>query len=131
MYRRDVLGMVAAGCGTLFAGCGGSNIDGEVVRNETPLALTHEYAVQGTPSGTRIVVDVTAANGSNSPITPDGTVTYLSCTFLNSADETLHRAGVQPVETIDAGATAQFQFTLGTSVDEATRYELTGEWVQD
>lgn len=131
MHRRTVLGMAVAGCGSVLAGCGGSAVAGAVVANETPLVLTHEYEIRGTPSGTVLVVDVTAANDGGDPITPDGQVPELTCTFLNSADETLHESGVQPLEAIDSGDAATFQFKLGTRVSEASRYELAAAWTRD
>lgn len=131
MHRRSLLGTVAAGCGSLLAGCGGSTVAGEVVANETPLVLSHEHAVQGTPSGTRLVVDVTAENNSEDPITAAGRVPELSCTFLNDAGERLHRSGVQPLDTIGAGAAATFEFQLGTRVSEAARYELAAAWTEE
>jgi hypothetical protein len=131
MHRRTVLGIVAAGFGSLLAGCSGSTVAGEVVANETPLGLTHEYEIQGTPSGTRLVVTVTAENGGEEQITPDGRVPELSCTFLNDAGEPLHDSGLQPVEAISAGETATFEFQLGTRVSEASRYELAAAWTRD
>jgi len=129
MKRRTVLGMAATVCGTVAAGCLGSTVAGDVVRNETPLELSHDYEIQGTPSGTRVVVDVTAKNGGESPITPDGRLPQLSCAFLNESEETLHQSGVQPVEPIDVSETASFEFSLGTRVDEVTRYELGVDWI--
>lgn len=131
MHRRTVLGMAAAGCGSLLAGCGGATVAGEVVANETPLALTHDYEIQGTPSGTRLLVTVTAENGGEEPITPDGRVPELSCEFLSGAGETLHQSGVRPLEAIAAGDATTFQFQLGTRVSEASRYELTAVWTSE
>lgn len=130
MHRRHFLGSAAVGLGTLLAGCGGSTVSGAVVSNETPLALSFDHAIQGTPSGTRLLVDVTAEHTGPDIITPDGEVPLLSCTFLNGAGETLHQSGVQPVEPIHAGESVPFQFQLGTRVSEAQRYELVGEWAQ-
>ena len=123
--------MVATGCGSVLAGCGGPTVDGEVVANETPLDLSHEYTVQGTPSGTILTVDVTAENESQNRITPDGQVPQLTCAFLNGAGETLHQSGIQPLEPIDVGAATTFQFKLGTRVSDARRYELTAVWIAD
>jgi len=130
MYRRELLGSAAVGLGTLLAGCGGSTVSGAVVRNDTPLDLAFEHAIQGTPSGTRLLVDVTAENTGSEPITPDGEVPKLSCAFLNGTGETLHQSGVQPVEPIAVGDAAAFEFQLGTRVEEVQRYELAGDWVE-
>ncbi|NLV08332.1 hypothetical protein GOC83_19635 [Haloarcula rubripromontorii] len=115
----------------LLAGCGGSTVSGAVVSNDTPLSIAFEHAIQGTPSGTRLLVDVTAENTGSEPVTPDGEVPKLSCTFLDGAGRTLHRSGVQPVEPIAAGDSVAFQFQLGTQVSDVTRYELVGELVQE
>ena len=129
MHRRTLLGTVVAGFGTVIAGCGGDTVEGSVVANETPLVLSHEYAIQGTPSGTRLVVDVSAENGGSEPISTDGEVPRVTCVFLNGVGETLHRSGVEPLERIGPGETSPFEFQLGTGVDEVTRYELSAEWV--
>ncbi|WP_262177196.1 hypothetical protein [Haloarcula laminariae] len=131
MHRRTLLGTLAAGCGSALAGCGGSAVTGEVVANETPLSLTHEYAVQGTPSGTRLVVDVTAENDGTDRITTEGRVPELACTFLDDDGEQLYRSGLKPRDPIGVGATSAFEFALSTSVSEAERYELTATWTED
>ena len=131
MHRRELLGSATVGLGTLLAGCGGSTVSGDIVSNDTPLDIAFEHAIQGTPSGTRLLVDVTAENTGSEPITPDGEVPKLSCTFLDGAGETLHQSGVQPVESIAVGESVAFQFQLGTHVSEVKRYELVGEWVQE
>jgi hypothetical protein len=123
--------MAAAGCGSVLAGCGGPTVDGAVVANETPLVIAHEYAVRGTPSGTVLVVDVTAENQGQRRITPDGQVPELTCAFLNDAGEPLHQPGIQPLEPIDVGAATTFQFKLGTNLSEVTRYELMAAWISD
>ncbi|WP_324664582.1 hypothetical protein [Haloarcula sediminis] len=131
MHRRTLLGTLAAGCGSALAGCSGSTVTGEVVANETPLSLTHEYAIQGTPSGTRLVVDVTAENDGTDRITPEGQVPELACTFLDDAGEQIYRTGLQPRDPIRVGATSAFEFALSTRVSETTRYELTATWSQE
>jgi len=131
MQRRTVLGMLLAGCGTQLAGCTGTGIEGEVASNETPLALSYEYATQGTPSGTRLVVDVAAENAGNEPITPEDPVPRVVCTFLDDAGETVYQSGMELTEPIDAGETTTLTFTLGVDVGEVTRYQLRGEWTGD
>lgn len=128
MYRRTVLGMLLTGCGTLLAGCTGARIEGEVISNETPLVLSHEYATQGTPSGTRLVVDVAAENRGSEAITTVDTVPRVVCTFLDDAGETVYESGMELAESVDVGETITLEFTLGVDVTEVVRYELRGEW---
>jgi len=123
--------MVTTGCGSLLAGCSGSTVDGEVVANETPLVISHEYTIRGTPSGTVLIVDVTAENGGQNRITPDGRVPQVTCTFLNADGETLHQSGIQPLEPIAVGTATELQFKMGTHLNEVTRYELTAAWPAD
>ncbi|WP_254761729.1 hypothetical protein [Natrinema marinum] len=130
MHRRAVLGTLAAGCGTLFAGCSGSRVDGEVVANETPLAFSHEYATQATYSGTRVVVEVTAENDGHEPITPKESVPNVVCTFLDATGETLHQSGLKLTQFIGVGETITLEFTLAVDVDDVTRYELRSEWLE-
>lgn len=131
MHRRTVIGVLLTGCGTLLAGCTGARIDGEVVSNETPLALSHEYATQGTPSGIRLVVNVAAENEGNKPMTPEDPVPRVVCTFLDDAGETVYRSGMELAESVDVGETTTLEFTLGVDVDEVTRYELRSEWNEE
>ncbi len=131
MHRRAVLGTLAAGCGTLFAGCSGSKVDGEVVANETPLVFSHEYAMQATYSGTRVVVDVTAENDGLEPITPEAPVPGVVCTFLDDGGESLHQSGLELQKLIGVGETVALEFTLAVDVDDVTRYELRCEWVEE
>jgi hypothetical protein len=131
MHRRAVLGTLAAGCGTLLAGCSGSRVEGEVASNETPLALSHEYSIQATPSGTRIVVDVTAENEGSERVTPEAPVPRVVCTFFDDAGETLYRSGLELTSAVDVGGTIDLEFTLGVDVDDVARYTLRGEWVEE
>jgi hypothetical protein len=131
MHRRAVLGTLATGLGTMIAGCSRSSVDGTVVSNETPLSFSHEYATQATPSGTRIVVDVTAENDGNEQITPEGRVPRVTCTFLDSEGETLHEAGLELVDSIDVGEETTLEFTLAIDVDQLEEYELRSEWTEE
>jgi hypothetical protein len=130
MHRRAVLGTLTTVGGVLLAGCSGSSIDGEVVENETPLAFTHEHATQATPSGMRIVVDVTVENDGDEPITPESRVPRVVCAFLDANGETLHRSGLELVETVAAGGTTALEFTLAVDTDDVARYEIQSEWVE-
>ncbi|WP_226008014.1 hypothetical protein [Natrinema salinisoli] len=131
MHRRAVLGTLAAGFGTLVAGCFGSRVDGEVISNETPLAFSHEYSTQATYSGTRVVVDVTAENQGIEPITPEGRVPRVVCTFLDNGGETLHRSGLELKRSIGVEETITLEFTLAVDVDDVSRYALRSEWVEE
>jgi hypothetical protein len=130
MYRRTVLGTLAVGCGTLLAGCSGSRVEGDVLANETPLVISHDYSTQATFAGTRVVVDVTAENGGNEPITPAGAVPRVSCTFLDAAGETLYQSGLEVTSVVDVGETVSLEFTLAVAVEDLSRYTLRSEWVQ-
>lgn len=112
----------------LVAGCPGSGVEGAVVSNETTLTVSHEYVTQGTSSGTRIVVDVTLENDGRDPITPEGRVPKITCTFLNGSGERLHESGRELVEPIDVGETTTLEFGLSVDVDDVSRYELRCEW---
>ncbi|WP_436903450.1 hypothetical protein [Halovenus halobia] len=131
MHRRTVLGSFAAGVGILIAGCSRSSVDGTVVSNETPLTFTHEYATQATPSGTRIVVEVTIENDGSQPITPEGRVPRITCTFLDNSGERLYQSGLEPVEPIGVGETTTMEFPLAVNVDDVTRYELRSKWTDE
>lgn len=129
MNRRTVLGTLATGGVLSLAGCSGSRVDGEVVSNDTPLALAHEYATQGTFSGTRVVVDVTATNEGNEPITPDAPVPEVVCLFLDGAGETLYRSALEVPRRIGVGDSIDLEFALAVDVDDVARYTLQSEWV--
>lgn len=128
MHRRTVLGTLAAGVGTVVAGCSRSSVDGAVISNETPLTFSHEYAIRATSSGTRIVVDVTIENDGSNAITPEGSVPRVTCTFLDNSGERLHRSGRELVEPLGVGERTSLSFSLAVDVDDATRYELRSEW---
>lgn len=130
MRRRRFFGTLGAGAGVLLAGCSGSRVDGEVASNETPLSLSHEYATQGTPSGTRVLVEVTAENDGDEPITLDGQVPNITCAFLDDAGETLHEAGRQLVQPVGVGKSISMEFSLAINTEDVTRYELRSEWVE-
>ncbi|WP_226479874.1 hypothetical protein [Natrinema amylolyticum] len=131
MHRRAVLGTLAAGCGTLFAGCSESRVNGVVVSNETSLVFSHEYSTQATYSGTQVVVDVTAENEGVEPITPEVPVPQVVCTFLDNGGETLHQSGLKLKEFIGVEETITLEFTLAVDVDDVTHYELRSEWVEE
>lgn len=131
MDRRTVLGTLVAGCGTLFVGCSRSRVDGVVVSSETSLDFSHKYSTQATYSGTRIVVDVIAENEGSEPITPDGQVLRVVCTFLDNGGETLHRSGLELKKFISVEETTTLEFTLAIDVDDVSRYELRCEWVEE
>lgn len=128
MNRRAVLGTLATSCGLFLAGCSGSSVDGEVVSNETPLVLAHDYSTQATYSGTRVVVDVTATNDGDEQLTPEAPVPRVVCTFLDGDDETLYESGLELPQVVDSGETIELEFTLAVDVDDAARYTLRGEW---
>lgn len=131
MQRRTLLGTLGTGFGVALAGCSGSRVDGEVAANETPLVLTHEYATQGTPSGTRVLVETTAENDGDEPITQDGQVPKITCTFLDDADEQLHESGRELVQPLEVGESTDLEFSLAIDTDDVARYELRSEWVED
>ena len=131
MHRRAVLGTLAAGFGTLVAGCSQSRVDGEVASNETPLTFSHEYATQGTLSGTRVVVQVPAENDGNEAITLEESVPRVVCTFLDGSGNPLHQSGLELTRELDVGETVDLEFTLAVDVDEVTRYRLRSEWIED
>ncbi|WP_434531582.1 hypothetical protein ACODNH_21615 (plasmid) [Haloarcula sp. NS06] len=131
MYRRAVLGSLAAGFGALFADCSGSSVSGSVVANETPLVLTHEYAVQATYSGTQIAVNVIAENGGNESVTTDPPVPRIVCTFLTEADERVYQAGRTLLDPVGVGESTALEFALGVNVDAVARYELRCKWVEE
>lgn len=130
MHRRTLLGTLGAGFGTVLAGCSRSRVDGVVASNETPLVLTHEYATQATSSGTRVLVELLAENHGNEPITTDGQVPKITCTFLNDAGETLHEAGRQLVQPLGVGESTSLEFPLTIDTEDVTRYELRSEWIE-
>lgn len=130
MHRRTVLGSVAVGLGLFLAGCTGSSVDGSVVSNETPLALSHEYSTIATPSGTRTFVEVTVENDGNEPITPEDRVPRITCTFTDGSGEQLYQSGLELVEPLDVGETTTLEFTLAVDVDDVAAYELRSEWVE-
>lgn len=130
MHRRTLFGTLAAGFGTPLAGCFGSRVEGAVVSNETPLRFSHEYATQATYSGTRVVVDITIENDGSDPITPEGRVPRITCTFLNDSGEQLHQSGRELVEPVGVGETTTLEFALAVDVDDVTGYELRSEWVE-
>ena len=129
--RRAVLGTILVGVGSLLAGCSQSSVKGAVVENETSLALSHEYGIQATPSGTRVVVDVTVTNNGSEQITPEGRVPRLTCSFLDGSGVQLHQSGLELVEPLDVGEETMLQFTLAVDVDSVARYELRSEWVEE
>lgn len=130
MQRRSLLGTLATGLGVALAGCSRSRVDGEVTANETPLVLTHEYTTQGTPSGTRVLVETTAENDGAEPITQAGQVPKITCTFLDDAGDQLHESGRELVQPLDVGESTDLEFSLAVDTDEVTRYELRSEWVE-
>lgn len=131
MNRRAVLGTIFVGVGSALAGCSQSSVNGAVVKNETPLTLSHEYGIQATPSGTRVVVDATVINDGNEQITPEGRVPRLTCTFMNDSGVRLHQSGLELVEPLDVSEETTLQFTLTIDVDDVARYELQSEWVEE
>ncbi|MGB9951342.1 hypothetical protein ACOZ4F_02940 [Haloarcula marismortui] len=131
MHRRAVLGSLAAGVGTLFAGCTGSSVNGTVSTNETPLVLSHDYAVQATYSGTQIAVEVTAENDGDESITTDPPVPRIVCTFRSDTGEQVYQAGRTLVDAVDVGESTTLEFALGVDVDAVARYELRCKWVEE
>lgn len=131
MQRRTLLGTLGAGFGVALAGCSRSRVDGEVVSNETPLVLTHEYSTQGTPSGTRVLVEATVENDGDDPITQDGRIPKITCTFLDDAGEDLHESGRELVQPLSVGESTVLEFPLTINTDDVTRYEFRIEWGEE
>jgi len=131
MDRRAVLGTLATGWVLSLAGCSGSRVDGAVVSNDTPLALSHDYATQGTLSGTRVVVDVTATNEGEERITPNTPVPEVVCLFLDSAGERLYRSALTLPRRVGAGDSVELTFTLAVDVDDLARYTLSSRWITE
>ena len=115
----------------MMAGCSQSSIEGAVVENETPLALSHEYGIHATSSGTRIVVDVTVMNDGGEQITPESRLPRVICTFVTDSGEQLFQSGRRLLEALDTEETATVQFTLAVSVDDVAEYELQCRWADE
>jgi hypothetical protein len=130
MHRRTVLGTLAVGFGIALGGCSRSSVDGTVVSNETPLVFSHEYATQSTPSGVRIVVEVTVENNGDEQITPEDRAPQITCTFVDSAGETLHQSGLKLVDSIGVGEETTLEFTLAVDTDEVEQYKLRSDWIE-
>ena len=131
MRRRTVLGTLAVSAGISLAGCFGSSVDGDVASNETPLVLSHESKTQSTSSGVRILVEVTIENDGTEPITPDGRVPRITCTFRDDSGENLYESGRKLTDPIEVGETTTVEFPMAVNVDDVTRYELRGEWADE
>lgn len=131
MNRRSVLGTLATCCVIPLAGCSESRVDSEMVSNDTPLTFSHDYATQGTLSGTRVVVEVTATNEGSEPITPDTPVPEVVCLFFDGAGETLYRSSLEVPRRVGVGESIDLEFTLAVDVDEVARYTLQSEWVTE
>jgi len=131
MNRRAMLGTLGAVCGLSLAGCSGSRVTGEVVSNETPLDLSHEYSTQSTFSGTRVVVDVRATNDGNERLTPTSPAPRVVCTFLDGDDERLYQSGLDLPRAVDVGETFNLEFTLAVDVDDLARYTVRCTWNSD
>ena len=129
--RRAILGTLVVGVGSVMAGCSRSSIDGAVVENETPLTLSHEYGIQATSSGTRVVVDVTVTNDGSEQITPEGRSPRFICTFLDDSGERLFQSSRKLVEVLDIEETTTVQFTLAVGVDDVAEYELQSRWIDE
>lgn len=130
MYRRTLLGTLSTGFMAALAGCSRSRVDGVVASNETPLVLTHEYATRATSSGTRVLVEVTAENDGDEPITTDSQVPRIICTFLDDTGESLHESGRQLVQPLGVGESTSLEFPLTIDTEDVTRYELESEWTE-
>lgn len=130
MHRRAYVRTLLVGAGCVVAGCSGSSLDGRVEGNDTPLALTHEYAMQSTLSGLRVVVDVMATNAGSEPISPTGRVPRVTCTFTDSAGATIHSSGLELRTAVRAGESVALEFTLAVDVDDVAGYALGSEWVE-
>ncbi len=115
----------------LLGGCFESSVDGEIVSNETSLVLSHEHATQSTPSGVRILVEVTLENDGTEPITADGRVPRIVCTFRNDSGESLYESGRRLTDSVEVGETTTVEFPMAVNVDDVTRYELRSEWVDE
>ena len=130
LTRRAVLGTILVGTASALAGCSRSSVEGAVVENETPLTLSHEYGIQATPSGTRVVVDVTVTNDGSEPLTLETRVPRLTCTFVSESGEQLLQSGRKLVDQLDSEESTTVQFALAVNVDDATRYELRSTWAE-
>lgn len=131
MHRRTVLGTLAVSAGILLGGCSGSSVDGEIVSNETPLVFSHESETQSTPSGVRILVEVTLENDGTEPMTLDDRVPQITCTFRDDSGEDLYESGRKLTDPLEAGETTTVEFTTAVNVDDVTRYELRSEWADE
>jgi hypothetical protein len=129
--RRAILGTLVVGVGSVMAGCSRSSIDGAVVENETPLTLSHEYGIQATSSGTRVVVDVTVTNEGSEQITPEGRSPRFICTFLDNSEERLFKSSRKLVDVLDTEDSMTVQFALSVGVDDVAEYELRSEWAEE
>jgi len=129
--RRAVLGTLLVGAGSVMAGCSRSSIEGTVVENETSLALSHEYGIQATSSGTRVVVDLTITNDGSEQITPEGRSPRFICTFLADSGEQLFKSSRKLIAGLDTEETTTVQFTLAVSVDDMAEYELQCRWADE
>lgn len=130
IYRRSVLATLGTGLLASLAGCSRSRVDGEVVTNETPLGISHEYATQATPSGTRVLVEVTIENTGSERITREERVPRITCRFLDEGGETLHEMGLILVKPLDVEESRTLEFTLAIDTEDVTRYELRSRWVE-
>ena len=88
--------------------------------NETPLVFSHEYATQGTASGTRVLVEVTAENDGDEPITTEEQVPNVTCTFLDDDGETLHETGRKVVQPVGVGESTALEFPLAIDTEDVT-----------
>jgi hypothetical protein len=129
-YRRTVIGTVGTGLVALLAGCSQSRVDGAVATNETPLVFTHEYSTRATYSGTKVVVEVTAENAGSDPITSESRIPEITCTFLDSNDETLYEPSIKLVRPLEVDQSTTLEFTLAIDTDDVSRYELRSRWVE-
>lgn len=130
MYRRTVIGTLCTGPVGLLAGCSRSRVEGTVATNETPLVFTHDYATQATPSGTRVLVEVTAENAGSDPIALENRAPRITCTFLDDADAVLHESGVELVQPLEVDESTTLEFTLAIDTEDVAQYELRGRWVE-
>ena len=128
--RRAVLGTLLVGVGSVMAGCSRSRIDGAVVENETPLALSHEYGIQATSSGTRVVVDLTVTNNGGEQITPEGRSPRFICAFLADSGEQLFKSSRKLIAGLGTEETTTVQFSLAVGVDDVAAYQLRSEWAE-
>lgn len=129
--RRAVIGTITTGVSLSLAGCSQSRVEGRVSTNETPLALTHEYATRATYSGTRVVVEVVVENMGDTSISLERRVPRITCTFLNDTMDTLLTSSLELVNPLDVNESTSVEFPLTVDTTAVTQYVIKIKWVEE